>query len=66
MEREWTARHRCLCCDGIIDGIVDDGVVGFDARIGFFSDECAFVCNDCTTSQIETTKLRRQHAARRK
>jgi hypothetical protein len=66
MEREFAARHRCLCCGGVIDGFADDAAVGFDARIGLFTDECAFVCDECTASLIAAAARRRQEAGRRK
>ena len=66
MEPEFAAQHQCVCCGGVIDGLADDCAVGFDARIGLFSDECAFVCNGCTTSLIEAAARRRQETARRK
>jgi len=66
MEREFAPQHQCVCCGGVIDGLTDDGAVGFDARIGLFSDECAFVCNACTASLIEAAARRRQETVRRK
>lgn len=66
MEREFAAQHRCLCCDGVIDGLADDAVIGFDARIGLFTDECAFVCDECTASLIAAAAGRRQEEVRRK
>ena len=60
MEREFAAQHRCASCDGIIADLADDGAVGLDARIGLVSDECAFVCNDCTASLIEAAAVRRK------
>jgi hypothetical protein len=59
MERE-SSFQRCLRCDGVIDGLADDGAIGFDARFGLFSDGCAFVCNDCTASLIEAAAVRRK------
>ncbi len=50
MERESASHHQCVCCAGVIDGLADDAAIEFDARVGLFTDECAFVCNDCTAS----------------
>ena len=66
MERELAPQHRCGCCGGVIDGLADDAAIGFDARIGLFTDECAFVCNDCTASLIEAAARRRREMVHRK
>ncbi|MBR0870702.1 hypothetical protein JQ633_10060 [Bradyrhizobium tropiciagri] len=66
MERELTTRQRCVCCDGIIEGLTDDGAIGLDARIGLVSDECAFVCNDCTARLIQAAALRKREMVHRK
>ncbi|WP_223969923.1 hypothetical protein [Bradyrhizobium sp. RD5-C2] len=66
MERELAACHQCVCCGGVIDGLADDGAIGFEPRIGLFTDECAFVCNECTTSLIAAAARRRQEPVRRK
>ena len=66
MERELASRHQCVCCGGVIDGLADDGAIGLDARIGLFTDECAFVCNECTASLIAAAARRRQENVRRK
>mgnify|MGYP007020372056 FL=1 len=64
MQRELVSRRRCMCCGGVIDGLADDEAIEFDARIGLFTDECAFVCNNCTASLIAAR--RRQETVRRK
>ncbi|MGN1285895.1 MAG: hypothetical protein ACI4XG_04840 [Bradyrhizobium sp.] len=66
MEREWASRHQCVCCGGVIDGLADDDAVGLDARIGLFTDACAFVCNECTASLIAAAARRRQENVRRR
>ncbi|MGY4568596.1 hypothetical protein RX327_11430 [Bradyrhizobium sp. BEA-2-5] len=66
MERELALHHQCVCCGGLIGGIVDDGAIGLDARIGVFTDECAFACNECTASLIAAAARPRQEAVRRK
>ncbi|WP_194456031.1 hypothetical protein [Bradyrhizobium sp. CCBAU 53421] len=66
MERESAARHQCECCGGIIDGLVDDGAIGLEPRIGLFTDACAFVCDECTASLIADAAWRRQEMVRRK
>ena len=66
MERELASRHQCVCCGGVIEGLADDGAIGFDVRIGLFTDECAFVCNECTASLIAAAARRRQEPVRRK
>jgi len=60
MERELASQRQCLCCGGVIAGLADDGAVGFDARIGLFTDECAVVCDDCTAGLIEAAAVRRK------
>ncbi|WFU31006.1 hypothetical protein QA635_31180 [Bradyrhizobium brasilense] len=66
MERELALHHQCVCCGGIIDGIVDDDAIGLNARIGLFTDGCAFVCDECTASLIAAAARRRQEPVRRK
>lgn len=66
MQRELVSRRRCMCCGGVIDGLADDEAIEFDARIGLFTDECAFVCNNCTASLIAAAARRRQETVRRK
>ncbi|MCA6101158.1 hypothetical protein [Bradyrhizobium australafricanum] len=66
MERELASYNQCVCCGGIIEGIVDDDAIGLDARIGLFTDECAFVCDECTASLIAAAARRRQEPVRRK
>jgi len=66
MERELASHHRCVCCGGVIDGLADDAAIAFDARIGLFTDACAFVCNECTASLIADAARRRQEMIRRK
>jgi len=49
-----TAQHRCLCCNGEITGLPDeDTAIGLSPVLGLVSDECAFICNDCTARLIE-------------
>ncbi|WP_128971416.1 hypothetical protein [Bradyrhizobium tropiciagri] len=66
MERAFASRHQCVCCGGVIDGLTDDDAVGLDARIGLFTDACAFVCNECTASLIADAARRRQEVVRRR
>ncbi|WGS01128.1 hypothetical protein MTX26_10050 [Bradyrhizobium sp. ISRA443] len=66
MELGLTTSRRCLCCGGVIDGLTDDGATGIEARIGLFSDECAFVCNACTASLIRAAALRKREMVHRK
>ena len=49
---------RCLCCDGVIAGGSDQAAsVGLDLSLGLVSDECALICNDCTTRLIEARAM---------
>ncbi|QPF86429.1 hypothetical protein IC762_09150 [Bradyrhizobium genosp. L] len=66
MEREFAARQHCLCCGGVIDGLTDDGAIGLDTRFGLISDQCGFVCNDCTASLIQAALLRRRETVHRR
>jgi hypothetical protein len=47
---------RCLCCDGIISNC-SEAEVGLNLKLGLVSDECALICNDCTTRLIEARAL---------
>jgi hypothetical protein len=66
MEHELASQHRCTCCDGVINGLAADAAIGFDSRIGLFTDECGYVCNDCTASLIEAAARRRREMVHRK
>ena len=47
------AQHRCLCCGGIIEIPPDQDLsVGLNLTLGLVSDECALICDDCTTRLI--------------
>jgi len=51
-------QHRCMCCDGIIENLSDETIsVGLDLKLGLVSDECALICNDCTTKLLEARKF---------
>jgi len=43
-------QHRCMCCGGVIENLSDEATsIGLDLKLGLVSDECALICNDCTT-----------------
>jgi uncharacterized protein with PIN domain len=53
-------QHRCMCCDGVIANLSEEAIpTGLDLRLGLVADECALICNACTTKLIEA----RQHQA---
>ena len=51
-------QHRCMCCDGVIENLSSETLsIGLDLKLGLVSDECALICNDCTTKLLEARKL---------
>ena len=60
-------QHRCLCCNGVIAGMSDeDTAIGLSSALGLFSDECAFICNDCTARLIEAAAGQKLKTVRRR
>ena len=58
-----TTQHRCLCCNGVITGVPDeDTAIGLSPVLGLVSDECAFICNDCTARLIEAAAAQKVKA----
>jgi hypothetical protein len=52
------ARYRCICCDGVIANLSEESIpTGLDLKLGLVADECALICNACTTKLIEARKL---------
>jgi hypothetical protein len=48
---------RCICCGGVIETSPDqDASLGLNVALGLVSDECALICNDCTSQLIATRK----------
>lgn len=44
---------RCMCCTGVIEISPDqDASLGLNVALGLVSDECALICNDCTSQLI--------------
>jgi hypothetical protein len=51
-------QYRCLCCDGVIASLSEETIpVGLDLKLGLVADECALICNACTTRLIEARRL---------
>ena len=62
-----SGQHRCLCCNGVIAGMSDeDTAIGLSSALGLVSDECAFICNDCTARLIEAAAAKRAATIRRR
>jgi hypothetical protein len=58
-------QHRCQRCNCLIPGLLDeDPSVGLAVELGIVSDECAFICDDCTAALIEARLVARSGAAR--
>ena len=52
------AHYRCICCDGVIANLSEESIpTGLDLKLGLVADECALICNACTTRLIEAQKL---------
>jgi hypothetical protein len=50
-----TARRRplCVCCAGVMETSSDhDMSVGLNVVLGLVSDECALICDGCTSQLI--------------
>ena len=44
---------NCTCCGGVIETSVDqDMALGLNVALGLVSDECALICNSCTSQLI--------------
>jgi hypothetical protein len=64
---ESATQHRCLCCNGVIVGVSDeDAAIGLSPALGLVSDECAFICNDCTARLIKAAAAQRATTSRRR
>jgi hypothetical protein len=60
-------QHRCLCCNGVIASLSDeDAAIGLSPALGLVSDECAFICNDCTARLIEAAAAQKATTGRRR
>ena len=61
------AEHQCICCGGIIEVSPDcDLSVGLDLAIGLVSDECALICDGCTSSLIAAAQASKPEGKRRR
>jgi hypothetical protein len=62
-----TTQYRCLCCNGVIAGVPDeDTAIGLSSVLGLVSDECAFICNECTARLIEAAAAQKATTSRRR
>jgi hypothetical protein len=60
-------QYRCSCCDGEIANLSEETIpVGLDLRLGLVADECALICNACTTRLIEARNLQAPSTGRRR
>jgi hypothetical protein len=60
------AQHRCMCCGGVIANLSEETIpVGLDLKLGLVTDECALICNACTTRLIEARRLQAPSPRRR-
>ena len=60
-------QHHCLCCNGVIAGVSDeDAGIGLSPALGLVSDECAYICDNCTAKLIEAAAARRVTTTRRR
>ena len=60
-------QHRCVSCNGVIAGVSEeDAEIGLNSALGLVSDECAFICNDCTARLIEAAAALRVTRSRRR
>ena len=58
--------YRCSCCDGVIENLSEETIpVGLDLKLGLVADECALICNACTTRLIKARKLQPPTSRRR-
>jgi hypothetical protein len=68
-EQGLTGRLVVLCFqhsqEWVIPGLLDeDPSVGLAAKLGLVSEECAFICNDCTAGLIDARLVARSGTAR--
>jgi hypothetical protein len=57
---------RCVCCAGVIGILPDqDMSLGLNVALGLVSDECALICDSCTSQLIAAREASRPPARRR-
>jgi hypothetical protein len=57
---------RCVCCAGVIEVSPDqDMSLGLNVALGLVSDECALICDGCTSRLIAAREANRSPARRR-
>ena len=57
---------RCVCCAGVIEISPDqDMSLGLNVALGLVSDECALICDGCTSRLIAAREVSKPLARRR-
>lgn len=57
---------RCVCCAGVIEVSPDqDMSLGLNVALGLVSDECALICDGCTSRLIAAREASKPLARRR-
>jgi hypothetical protein len=53
MAPEFGRLPRCACCNGVIEKLHDQDIaLGLNLALGLVSDECALICDGCTSKLI--------------
>jgi hypothetical protein len=60
-------QSRCICCAGVIEMSPDqDASLGLNVALGLVSDECALICNACTSRLISAREANKPAARGRR
>ena len=52
-------RHRCACCEGVIEFLPRETIPdGLDRGFDFVFDECQLICRVCTTRLMDANRER--------
>ena len=61
-----STQHRCICCGGTIEMPPgQDLSLGLSLSLGLVSDECALICDGCTSRLIEARRAQKFVTQRR-
>ena len=61
-----STQHRCICCGGTIEMLPNQDLsLGLSVSLGLVSDECALICDGCTSRLIEVRRAQKSVTERR-
>jgi hypothetical protein len=63
---EFSRLPICTCCNGVIEKLHDqDLALGLNLALGLVSDECALICDGCTSRLISARQEQKSSARAR-